>query len=140
MPGTHPTDFANFGLRHSLEDLAKAHKTIHLLPTEAQAEYADAVCRANVHEKWVWEDLEVELRRPVNERLTEMTCWNATSVGNLAYIALHAPNSNAQTNARKLLKEYRLLRKFVGRAFTVLWVVASLVSICLGGFLWWALS
>jgi hypothetical protein len=91
-PGKFPYDF----------------KTVHLLPLEKQAQYADAVCRQHCRDHFT---LEESLGNADPADLSQYKNFNLASVGNLAYIALNSPEPYA-THALDLLngfKEYRSL-------------------------------
>ncbi len=71
------------------------HKTV-----EEQSLYADIVCRSNVNEPWLHEQ--------ISEMDPGMFCvWNTTSVGNVAYVALHASNASIRRRCVEILDEYR---------------------------------
>jgi hypothetical protein len=71
------------------------HKTV-----EEQSLYADLVCRSNVNEPWLHEQ--------ISEMDPGMFCvWNTTSVGNVAYVALHASNASIRRRCVEILDEYR---------------------------------
>jgi hypothetical protein len=75
------------GLSYPLEHLQEVKHRIVRMPREEQARYADAICRSisgNVAElEAMFEDLD-----PAH---MDYASWNATSVGNTAYILLYSP-------------------------------------------------
>jgi hypothetical protein len=67
---------------------------------EEQSRYADLVCRSNVNEPWLHEQ--------ISEMDPGMFCvLNTTSVGNVAYVALHASDANIRRRCVEILDEYR---------------------------------
>ena len=78
---------------HGTKELEKVFQKIPFFPIEKQAEYADEVTR-----KFVNDPEKIGLFKPVSTR-----GWNATSVGNLAYIALHSNNKLARDYSNWLL-------------------------------------
>jgi hypothetical protein len=120
MPSTDPRDYPNFGLNFSLGDLATALETMHELSTEKQAEYVDDVCKANVNEPFLIDELRA-LVVPKNEQdidglrimSEEVAGYNATSIGNLAYVVLNCKDPVAIKNAKMRLKLFRLLNPVI---------------------------
>lgn len=86
----------NFGLRFPIKQLEEAFPKIIFFPIKKQAEYADEVTR-----EFVNDPEKIGLFKPISAR-----GWNATSVGNLAYIALNSKNRLASEYAKGLLKLY----------------------------------
>lgn len=83
------------------------YKTIHLLTATEQSDYADLVCIENVNEDWMVNDLKnldfIKEEKRFDEYLT-------TSVGNMAYMALHCRDNEVRTNCWALLHQYKLWR------------------------------
>jgi hypothetical protein len=78
-----------------------ADETIHTMPMEEQAQYADMVVRAVAHqpdEAMYYKILGGDCEIPVDA--------NCTAVGGFAYAALHAANEGVRTHARSLLDKY----------------------------------
>lgn len=84
---------ALFGLSHSLPELESLRSSIACFSLEEQAEYADGVCR-RMHK-----DLEF-LRNNIYDEgdpaAERYNLWNATSVGNLAFLYLNSPLTPSQ--------------------------------------------
>lgn len=93
-----------FGLYHSLEHLEKIKYEIAFMPIEKQSRYADYVCITNLDNPHI---NEMVLSGISTEGLYE---WNATSVGNAAFIALNSKDSNIRKFCLELLDIYK---KFV---------------------------
>ncbi len=89
------------GLNHSLAHLDEVKNKIPYMSITDQAKYADNVCMSNIHEDW----LEQKILDDVNSNQYHL--WNTTSVGNMAYIALHHKKQNVKNIATKALEKYK---------------------------------
>lgn len=83
-------------LNHSLEKLDAIKNQIPFWPLEKQSEYADNICRVSVNNPEMLSDL-------VPESFADLSKWNATSFGNLAYIALHTKSKFMRDYANGIL-------------------------------------
>lgn len=86
------------GLNNSIEDLEEIKIKIFDYPVEEQARYADRVCMDNCKDL---EFLAKEFSDSNDDSWFEN--YNATSVGNLAYVALYAPEKRYKDVAKKQL-------------------------------------
>lgn len=92
--------YPNYGLSHSLDELEIMDKYIHYLPVHLQEKYADSVTRKNCsNEKWLEDQFKDLIPQDFNK-------LNATSVGNLAYISIHAPTQELRNKVGHYLQEY----------------------------------
>lgn len=94
----------NLGLNHALEELDKLKFTLPFLPIEEQAKYADAICIENA------DKMHFLLQQFSNFNpyaFAQFEGWNATSIGNSAYIALHGVSSIATHKAVLGLLNYQ---------------------------------
>lgn len=97
--------FDSTGLRYSAEHLDKIKRAIALYPLDKQAKYADKVCVVNIHnDRFVSGQME-ELN-PDDQNIY----WdlNATAIGNMAFISLHANNPKYRAKAQLILANYSL--------------------------------
>jgi hypothetical protein len=85
------------GLNYSVKDLEAVFPKIAFMPIQEQAKYADRVCMNNVNNESMLRDL-LTPQNPKN--------FNTTSIGNMAYIALHCKVPLAAAYAHGLLKLY----------------------------------
>lgn len=69
------------------------------LSREEQAGWVDPICFKNVQSEWMIKDCLKKDETPFAE-------WNATSVGNTAYVALHCSNEEAQKICEERLAEF----------------------------------
>src|SRR5438034_1050351 len=72
------------GLNYSLSHLIAVKDEVSEMTLEEQARYADNVLRGHLHDPAFME-------QQMADRDHQYDRWNTTSVGNCAYIALHAP-------------------------------------------------
>ena len=84
-------------LNHSIETLDAIKNQIPFWPLEKQAQYADNICRVSVNNPEMLSDL-------VPESFSDLSQWNATSFGNLAYIALNTKSKFMRDYATGILK------------------------------------
>lgn len=116
--------YSNVGLFHSLDQLAEVFDIIHTLPRNAQAAYADAICRKAMEEKpnrikgMVKE--ETELINDVGEEIAFPT-WNATA---MAYIAVHTKDDELRETVEHLLQKYTAWRRRERRTTTLIYVAS----------------
>jgi len=87
------------GLRFSLKKLQEMRSEIAFLPIEEQAQYADEICRLGA-EDLEWLEEQFSMMEPCDHTLFD--CMNTTSIGNIAYLALHAPSPYNQKATRIL--------------------------------------
>ena len=97
-------DDLNRSLNHSLDHLKNIRFTIAFSDRLKQSRYADNVCKETVNEKgFVKKQLDGIIN--LNDvKLFEQ--FNATTVGNLAYLTIHAPKKY-RGKAEKLLVNYK---------------------------------
>lgn len=81
---------------------------IHELSLQEQAEYADAVVRENAADP---EYLRQQKFCDVDPEKVDYAAWNANSVGNCAWIALHAQQPKYQRKCLALLAGYKAYRE-----------------------------
>ena len=74
---------------------------------QQQAKYVDSVTRGNVQNPLFLEGLMDEISSLTDKELILNT--NATGIGNLAYIALHASIAEVRAKASQVLARYKLL-------------------------------
>jgi hypothetical protein len=96
----NPADYPNYGLSHSIEELQRKQNSILDLPLEEQAQYADAICR-NFASDIVFHQQQLNGFGENNFHM-----WNTTSIGNIAYMSLHAPEPYKQ-QYKKIFEEYK---------------------------------
>jgi len=97
--------FDENGLKHSHEHLAEMKYAIGTLPIEKQAEYADLITVAtidNISAPLMGHDMEDPL-----SMMQSVLRMNATSIGNMAYIALNHPAPGIAQKYRGILDKYR---------------------------------
>lgn len=92
------SDFNNCGLKHTIAHLEAMWEIIPLLPVEKQAEYADEVCVKNVNNHAF-----LMKQIPLDENMIAQAVNNTTGIGNVAYIALHAPIPQVREVCKKAL-------------------------------------
>jgi hypothetical protein len=103
--GQHPaSNLPNYGLSFTLQDLVKMEKNIHELPLEQQALFADQVCKTRARFLGFAQE-----QAPVLG-YESFHIWNTTSVGNCAYMALHAPTPELREKYRSAVERYRQWR------------------------------
>lgn len=89
-----------FDFEELLQESLKIYQTIHLSSLEEQAQYAPLETRKI--------DPQVCREKATSLKETPFDQWTTSSVGTIAYLALHAPNS--RKIFREALKEYRSYR------------------------------
>lgn len=87
--------FGNEMLRFTPEYLAKMKSKILDIPIEQQAEFVDIVTYQRVKQ-----GIQLVSASDVNN----ITNWNTTSIGNMAYIALYHPNDQQRATAKYILE------------------------------------
>lgn len=87
MASENPLDYENNGLPIPLEQLERDRNLLSSMTTEEQARYADGVCVANANST----EFHNRQLKHVRDRGPNYPVWNTCSVGNTAYMALHAP-------------------------------------------------
>lgn len=68
------------------------------LPIIEQSKFADAVCVENVNNPEILKTIDDE---------PNFKLWNATSIGNLAYIAIHCNGTFYRCRADELLSDFK---------------------------------
>jgi len=98
----HPAQFLpNGGLNHSMDELIRMDHVIHTLPLEQQSNYADQWCQKMA------KDEEFALSQLVGlDEEKNYSLWNSTSVGNCAYMVLHAPTDDLRQKYAEGLSRY----------------------------------
>ena len=91
------------GLNHSLEHLEKIRDKIAFWPRKTQAKYADEVCKEFIDEN---DEEFINSLRFWDEKL-DFKVLNTTSIGNLAYIALHAKSNLIRAKANMVLEKIK---------------------------------
>lgn len=100
-------EFDNFGLRHSLPHLNRVGGGAIFLPLEYMAEYVDVVTKKAIDEQDpVFLLKQVLSINSENIDKINLENFNTTSLGNLAYVALHAHSEDARNIAECLLEKY----------------------------------
>jgi len=94
--------FDSNGLRYSHEHLAKIADKIPFWDISKQAQYRDRTCELSV-----LREMEHLGFMDIHSR-PHFPTFNATSVGNLAFVALYSLNKKYRTYALKTLTEYRI--------------------------------
>ena len=95
-------EFDSRWLRFSIEHLNKIGCAIIGFPLEEMAEYVDGICKYMVDVK---DESFVELIiQTVSDPAFDK--WNATSCGNMAYIALYHPNEKVRKDTIGLLDKF----------------------------------
>lgn len=91
------------GLRFHPQWLAAVRPHIPYYSRKRQAKYADGVCREMVKEspEMLWQQV------PDDAEPNSLHTTNTTGIGNLAYVALHAPQPEIRLRAEKQLLFYR---------------------------------
>lgn len=95
---------------HLLQTLGEQIATeaaIHELPLEKQAEYADGVVKENAGDPSF---LTKQKFNEVDPAKVDYAAWNASSVGNCAWIALHAKKGRHRKLCLALLAGYKAYR------------------------------
>lgn len=92
------------GLKHSVKELEAVREEMPFKTLEEQAEYVDVVTKEIV-DSGKTEILTPHIRPVPPEDMSVLDETNTTGIGNLAYIALHAPEKEARI-AKKTLKNY----------------------------------
>jgi len=101
-------EFNSFGLRFSDEHLKKMGGAIILMPLEYMAEYVDIVTKARIDEHdedFITQQI-LGISPTADIDNIAMEKWNATSIGNIAYIALNCKDEDAQKISIQLLENY----------------------------------
>lgn len=102
------------GHSKSLKELRRVFKFIHTWPLHKMAEYADNIAKEKL------EHSETLVKSEVAQNVEEWqktnaenfySAWNTTSVGNLAYIAVHAKDTHLKGMAVGLLAGFSAYRK-----------------------------
>ncbi len=89
-------EFNLYGLRFDVQYLYKVGLYItQYLPVEDLAMYADQITTENVEQRGNSPLMELD----VHPNKMDFTQYNATAVGNLAYVLLHHPKSEVRTAA-----------------------------------------
>ena len=100
-----PTEkFDEYGLKFPIDYLKKISRTVIFFPLEIMANYADKTTVTAVSNN----DAEFNYYQVVDPVFNIEEAWpdiNATSIGNLAYIALHCTNIITQQNAEEILNK-----------------------------------
>ncbi len=93
-------EYNDFGLRYPIEFLNQIGKNIIFLPLEHIADFVDGVCKNNMDE------MEGDVLTIKPEEITDVVIenWNATSIGNIAYVAIHAQQEKARAIAMQVLE------------------------------------
>ncbi len=99
--------FDDYGLRHSIEHLDIMRSKIHELSLDEQSEYADRVTIMNVNSRLI----EKQIMEYEYETTEDLTYWNTTTIGNLAYIAKYCKNRNVKDKCLVLLNIYKKYNK-----------------------------
>lgn len=89
------------GLFYSVSDLDMIYPVMGTMSIEELSKYSDVICRVNVNEPFMQDIADQD----------NIYCWNATSIGNLAYCALH---STSETQKEKFTELLNCFRKWQG--------------------------
>lgn len=114
---SNPLDYPNMGLPSDalvlgdqplagqILELTWVNRYLYAESIETQSKYADMVFRSNTNDSdWVQHVLDHEV--------SPFEKWVACSVGNIAYIALHAPLEHQREAAKSYLKQYREWKEY----------------------------
>lgn len=101
---TKDSPFNEFGLRHSITYLNSIQDEIPFWELEKQAEFADQLTSSG----HFYENPDFLVQLVAREAIRkDFKNWNTTSIGNLAYIALHASNPEISKVTKEILEEYK---------------------------------
>ncbi len=98
--------FDNYGLRHSMEHLNTIGGSIILLPLEDMTEYVDVVTKSFVDADetfWIISQYNDLIDKYTDEGMNR---FNATSIGNFAYIAMYCKHKPSVEVAMIILNKY----------------------------------
>lgn len=96
--------YDSLGLRYSGKHLRRVRDLIPLWTREQQAEYADIITVKGFSEEgWIEQVQSLSPDTWFNDY-----AWNTTTIGNLAYVALHARNVLIITHLEKCLENLRI--------------------------------
>jgi len=95
------------GLKYSINHLKNIMDEIPYYPIEKQAEYADGICVSLIDDKEHHDSEFDEINEGNVKEYQYFNLWNATSVGNTAYVALNSPYPDIREKAKLLLQEYK---------------------------------
>lgn len=103
------SNFDQNGLRYTLAYLNSVGGRIIRLPLELMADYVDAITKDAIDES----DPVFVLTQilSIDVETLNMNRWNATSLGNMAYVALHCKIDGANKKAMDVLEKYFLYFK-----------------------------
>ena len=93
--------FDEYGLRFHTDYLNKIVHNIVFLPLEYMAEYVDIICKSYIDDGN--EQFISEVKTSMQER--KFSTWNATSIGAVAYIALHCPKEEDRKECIDVLND-----------------------------------
>lgn len=88
------------GLRYSIAHLEKIKKDMIHWPRKKQAKYVDRTLRDLV-------SICLENRYMLTDAHRHFPTFNATSIGNLAYLALYSYDDRVKKQAEKVLEDYK---------------------------------
>lgn len=102
--------FDKFGLRFPVEFLNKIGTSLVFLPLELMAEFVDVIMKNGIDKN----DAEFIFNQILDKDFNIEQSWsllNATTIGNLAYIALNCKNERAKEIAEDLLNKIHVKQK-----------------------------
>jgi hypothetical protein len=96
--------YDNNGLKYPVSYLNKIEKEIAFYPLHEQAKYVDQVCYQNAKNIFF---LEEQFSNFDPYDTSQYDGFNATSVGNMAYLALYAPSYEIRMKCMQALANYK---------------------------------
>lgn len=95
--------FNEAGLKFSNQHLINVLQKVIRMPIEKAAEYADYVTVNNLNEEWFIAMVKTEYDMSKSRRQQ----LNATSIGNISYVALHCKDEVVKAKAKELLSKIK---------------------------------
>ncbi len=96
------------GLNRSYDHLKRMGLRVLELSLGDMANYADRVMVVNVNERWVSEQVLL-----TEFDIDDLVKMNATSFGNLAYVAVNSADKKVREKAVQLINEAKKLRELI---------------------------
>jgi hypothetical protein len=94
------------GVKYSVRKLESITDIIPYFSLEEQAEYADIICVKNAKNK-NFLNHQFRFALPEEQGLFGLDRMNTTAVGNMAFLALHAPDEKIRERCKRVLENYR---------------------------------
>ncbi len=96
-------EFDAYGLKFDIDWLNEVGGSVVFLPLEHAAEYADIVTVNGLKEPHP--EFLQQYKNDIEKR-QDFSLWNATAVGNVAYVSLFCKDDELKINAFNLLQQY----------------------------------